>query len=87
MKATKEKLEQFETQIQLLQYQVKLNDFHADKLIEIVIDLQRMIASVEYVQNQITKQGSEFIGSKEWASAENVAKSYKMNLIKKITEI
>jgi hypothetical protein len=85
---TKEKqIEQFQVNLSLIGYHVTLENPKHNELREIIIELNRMMNSVECMENQFSKQGARYIGTDDWYRTKNLLNTQKIDLIKKITEI
>ena len=85
MKATQEQLEQFDTNISLIKFYVTLEGPKHDQLREMIIDLNRMMNTIECMENQFAKQGVHYIGTDDWYRTKNLLNTQKIELISKIT--
>ena len=84
---TPEQKEKFALHQSLIGYHVTLNAYKANDVIEIMNAMSSMLISIDHMENQMLKHGSKHIGTPEFHSTRTVIDSFKMEIIKKITEI
>lgn len=82
------KRESFDTHISLLNHYINFDSYKANELMDVVVELSRLMISIEHAEKQYQKNGKfEWMGTPEFHSTRTVIDSFKMEIIKKITEI
>lgn len=84
---TPEQKEKFQLHQSLIGYHVTLNGYKSNDVIEIMNVFSSLLISIENMENKLLKHGSKHIGTDEWHSTRTVIDSFKMEIIKKITEL
>ena len=87
METKEQQIEYFKTNLSLIGYHVTLEHPKHNELREIIIELNRMMNSVECMENQFSKQGAHYIGTDDWYRKNNLLNTQKIDLIKKITQL
>lgn len=82
------KRESFNTHISLINHYINFDSYKSDELMEIVIELSRMMICVETLERNFQNKGRlDYMGTPEWNATKNVINSMKMDVISKLTII
>jgi hypothetical protein len=84
---TPEQKERFALHQSLIGYHVTLDGYKSMKIVEMFDLLSSMIISIDHLENQMRKNGIHHIGTPEYHSTRTVIDTFKMDIIKKITEL
>jgi len=87
MTPTQEQKQRFALHQSLIGHHVTLDGYKSMKIVEIFDSLSSMIISIDHLENQMCKNGIHHIGTPEYHSTRTVIDSFKMDIIKKITEL
>lgn len=82
------KRESFDTHMSLLNHYINFNSYKSDELIDVIVEISRMMICVEALERKFQQNGGhKFIGTPDWYSTMNVINTMKLDVISKLTKI